>query len=74
MEPGDIFIPALWFHNAFGIAVNVFRKNLEHQLYDKNDPYGNKYLIPANRVIILNYFTFHKKKVSCAESPYFMSV
>jgi tRNA wybutosine-synthesizing protein 5 len=57
MEPGDIiFIPALWFHNAlaldFGIAINVFWKNLKHELYDKNDPYGNKDLIPASRVII----------------------
>jgi tRNA wybutosine-synthesizing protein 5 len=68
MEPGDIiFIPALWFHNAlaldFGIAVNVFWKNLKHELYDKNDPYGNKDLIPASRVIILNYFPFHKNSV-----------
>jgi tRNA wybutosine-synthesizing protein 5 len=58
MEPGDIiFIPALWFHNAlavdFGIAVNIFWKNLKHEMYDKNDPYGNKDLIPANRVILI---------------------
>ncbi|GFG29109.1 hypothetical protein Cfor_00276 [Coptotermes formosanus] len=56
MEPGDIiFIPALWFHNAlaidFSIAVNVFWKNLKHELYDKNDPYGNKDPIPANRAL-----------------------
>lgn len=58
METGDIiFIPALWFHNAlaldFSISVNVFWKNLNHELYDKNDPYGNKDLIPANRVTVI---------------------
>jgi tRNA wybutosine-synthesizing protein 5 len=73
MEPGDIlYIPALWFHNAlaldFGIAVNVFWKNLKCELYDKNDPYGNKDLIPANRVITLTPSPVHlKKPVSCAE-------
>ncbi|PSN35001.1 tRNA wybutosine-synthesizing protein 5 [Blattella germanica] len=56
MEPGDIlFIPALWFHNAlaldFGIAVNVFWKNLKHELYDRKDPYGNKDPIPANKAL-----------------------
>ena len=54
LKPGDIlFIPALWFHNVtaidFGIAVNVFWKNLENNLYDSKDPYGNKDLIPAAR-------------------------
>ena len=54
LEPGDIlFIPALWFHNVtalqFGIAVNVFWKNLNKKLYDPKDPYGNKDLIPAAR-------------------------
>lgn len=63
MEPGDIiFIPALWFHNAlaldFGISVNVFWKNLKHELYDKNDPYGNKDLIPANRVFVTLRISF----------------
>ena len=58
IEPGDvIFIPALWFHNAlaidFGIAVNVFWKNLEDKYYDKSDLYGNKDPIPANRVCIV---------------------
>nr|XP_039248683.1 tRNA wybutosine-synthesizing protein 5-like [Styela clava] len=57
LEPGDLlFIPALWFHNVvaleFGIAVNVFWKNLSpHTLYDKKDPYGNKDLIPAARAL-----------------------
>lgn len=56
LESGDIlFIPALWFHNViaqdFGIAVNVFWKNLTHELYDKKDPYGNKDLIPASRAM-----------------------
>lgn len=55
MEPGDVlFIPALWFHNtlalSYGVAVNVFWKNLEHGLYDKNDFYGNKDLLPAAKV------------------------
>lgn len=63
MEPGDIiFIPALWFHNAlaldFGVAVNVFWKNLKCDLYDKNDPYGNKDLIPANRVILIRFYCY----------------
>lgn len=55
MEPGDVlFIPALWFHNtlalSFGVAVNVFWKNLDHSLYDKKDFYGNKDLLPAAKV------------------------
>jgi hypothetical protein len=37
----------------FSIAINVFWKNLKHQLYDKNDPYGNQDLIPANRIIMI---------------------
>ena len=54
LQPGDIlFIPALWFHNVtaldFGIAINVFWKNLDIKLYDTKDPYGNKDLIPAAR-------------------------
>ena len=48
LEPGDIlFIPALWFHNMlahdFGVAVNVFWKELDSKLYDNRDPYGNRY-------------------------------
>lgn len=55
LEPGDVlFIPALWFHNtlalSYGVAVNVFWKNLEPELYDKNDFYGNKDLLPASKV------------------------
>lgn len=55
LEPGDIlFIPALWFHNTlaltYGVAVNIFWKNLQHELYDKNDFYGNKDLLPAAKV------------------------
>lgn len=55
LEPGDIlFIPSLWFHNTlaltYGVAVNVFWKNLPHDLYDKNDFYGNKDLLPASKV------------------------
>lgn len=48
-----LFIPALWFHNMtakdFGMAVNIFWKNLEPALYDPKDPYGNKDLVPAAR-------------------------
>ncbi|XP_037567342.1 tRNA wybutosine-synthesizing protein 5-like isoform X2 [Dermacentor silvarum] len=56
LNSGDIlFIPALWFHNMtaldFGIAVNVFWRNLDASLYDKNDPYGNKDLVPAAKAL-----------------------
>jgi len=49
---GDVlYIPALWFHNmtakSFGIAINIFWKNLDQSLYDPKDPYGNKDLLPA---------------------------
>ncbi|XP_076824266.1 tRNA wybutosine-synthesizing protein 5-like [Clavelina lepadiformis] len=60
LEPGDIlYIPALWFHNVvaveFGVAVNVFWKNLDKKYYDQKDPYGNKDLLPAARSMdILN--------------------
>lgn len=52
LEPGDIlYIPALWFHNMlaldFGVAVNVFWKELPGNLYDTKDPYGNKDHLPA---------------------------
>lgn len=54
LEPGDVlFIPALWFHNVvsldFGVAVNVFWKNLDENLYDSRDTYGNKDPLPAQR-------------------------
>ena len=54
LKPGDVlFIPALWFHNVtsldFGVAINVFWKNLSSDLYDKRDIYGNKDLVPAAR-------------------------
>jgi len=54
LEPGDIlFIPSLWFHNVtsvdFGVAVNVFWRHLDSELYDKKDIYGNKDLIPATQ-------------------------
>ena len=54
--PGDIlYIPALWFHNMtaidFGVAINVFWKNLQPDLYDKKDPYGNKDLLPAAKAL-----------------------
>lgn len=52
LGPGDIlFIPALWFHNMlahdFGVAVNVFWRELDPRLYDKRDPYGNRDHVPA---------------------------
>lgn len=55
MEPGDVlFIPALWFHNMtaldFSVSVNVFWRNLDPELYDKKDPYGNKDPLPASKV------------------------
>ncbi|XP_054707243.1 tRNA wybutosine-synthesizing protein 5-like, partial [Uloborus diversus] len=55
--PGDVlFIPALWFHNMkyldFGIAVNVFWKELDPMLYDKKDPYGNKDHLPAQQAFM----------------------
>ena len=31
----------------FGVAINVFWKNLPANLYDKKDTYGNKDLLPA---------------------------
>lgn len=54
MKPGDLlFIPALWFHNVtsldFGVAINVFWKNLPSDMYDKRDIYGNKDLVAAAR-------------------------
>lgn len=56
LEPGDIlFIPSMWFHNMtavdFGVAVNVFWKNLDPELYDKKDPYGNRDLIPGAKAL-----------------------
>ncbi|XP_014239313.1 tRNA wybutosine-synthesizing protein 5-like [Cimex lectularius] len=56
MKPGDVlYIPALWHHNTtaktFGIGVNVFWKNLPHELYDKTDVYGNKDLLPAAKAL-----------------------
>lgn len=54
LVPGDLlYIPALWFHNMtaldYGVAINVFWKNLQTDLYDKKDPYGNKDLLPASK-------------------------
>lgn len=56
LNPGDvIFIPALWHHNTvaqvFGIGVNVFWKNLPHEMYDKTDAYGNKDPLPASKAL-----------------------
>jgi len=56
LQPGDIlFIPALWFHNMvardFGVAVNVFWRELDVKLYDPKDPYGNKDHLPAAKAM-----------------------
>ncbi|BES91723.1 tRNA-yW synthesizing protein 5 [Nesidiocoris tenuis] len=56
LRPGDVlFIPALWHHTTeartFGVGVNVFWKNLPHEMYDKTDVYGNKDLIPATKAL-----------------------
>lgn len=57
LEAGDaLFIPALWFHNMlaldFGVAVNVFWKNLEDEkMYDPKDLYGNKDPLPAAKAL-----------------------
>ncbi len=47
LEPGDVlFIPALWFHNVvaldFGVAINIFWRQLDAKFYDSKDTYGNK--------------------------------
>ena len=56
LRPGDVlFIPAMWFHNMtahdFGVAINVFWRNLDASLYDKKDAYGNRDLVPAGKAI-----------------------
>ena len=50
LEPGDLlFIPSMWFHNMtavdFGVAVNVFWRNLDAGVYDGKDAYGNRDLL-----------------------------
>ena len=54
LEPGEVlFIPALWFHNVvsldFGVAVNIFWKNLDKKFYDARDTYGNRDPLPVQR-------------------------
>uniref|UniRef100_A0A0A9X1Z1 tRNA wybutosine-synthesizing protein 5 n=1 Tax=Lygus hesperus TaxID=30085 RepID=A0A0A9X1Z1_LYGHE len=56
LSPGDVlFIPALWHHNTvarvFGVGLNVFWKNLPHEMYDKTDVYGNKDPLPASKAL-----------------------
>ena len=56
LRPGDVlFIPAMWFHNMtaedFGVAVNVFWRNLDASVYEKKDAYGNRDLVPAAKAI-----------------------
>lgn len=58
LEPGDVlFIPALWFHNMkaedFGIAVNVFWKELDKKFYHPKDYYGNKELVPGAKSLAM---------------------
>jgi len=54
LHQGDVlYIPALWFHNMtqsthnYGLAVNLFWKNLDASVYDKKDTYGNRDLLPG---------------------------
>ncbi len=55
LKPGDaLFIPSLWFHSVtsgpgLSVALNVFFKGLPCELYDSNDPYGNRDLPEAVR-------------------------
>jgi len=83
LEPGDIlFIPALWFHNMtakdFGVAVNVFWKELPPQVYDPKDVYGNRdHLVAAKADRMLDnvikqlenlppiYKDFYGRKLAC---------
>ncbi|XP_070545756.1 tRNA wybutosine-synthesizing protein 5-like [Ptychodera flava] len=56
LKPGDVlFIPALWFHNVisleFGVAVNVFWRQLDSSFYEKKDLYGNKDPSAASRAM-----------------------
>ena len=56
LSPGEIlFIPALWSHNVlardFSVAVNVFWRHLEPELYERRDPYGNKDPVPATKAL-----------------------
>jgi len=58
IQPGDVlFIPALWFHNMkahdFGVAVNVFWKELDKKFYDPKDFYGNKELLPGSKALAM---------------------
>jgi tRNA wybutosine-synthesizing protein 5 len=50
-----LFIPSLWFHNVLTyepcVAVNVFWKHLEDDLYEKKDLYGNKDLLPGDKAL-----------------------
>lgn len=35
----------------FGVAVNVFWKELDADMYDQKDSYGNKDLVPGSRAM-----------------------
>ena len=55
LNSGDVlFIPALWLHNVTALqpslSVNVFWKNLPHELYANHDLYGNRDLVVAEQV------------------------
>ncbi len=63
LEPGDIlFIPSLWFHNMkahdFGVAVNVFWKELESKFYDPKE-----YDILVQCFILRVYQMFTKREI-----------
>ncbi len=55
LNPGDIlFLPPLWLHTAqpltnFGVAVNVFFRNLEGGYSYGTDVYGNRDLVAYER-------------------------
>jgi len=68
LEAGDIlYIPALWFHNMkaddFGVAVNVFWKELENRFYDPKDVYGNKDLVPGSKSLAMLDNVFKQLKL-----------
>ncbi|XP_065183107.1 tRNA wybutosine-synthesizing protein 5-like [Sycon ciliatum] len=56
LREGEVlFMPALWSHNVlaldFGVAVNVFWRHLDADMYEKRDPYGNKDPSVAGRAL-----------------------
>lgn len=71
---------ALWLHNvvslSFSIGVNIFWKHLDNKFYEKNDIYGNKDLVMAQKAFLFTdkaikelnqlpfqYKTFYTKRI-----------